>query len=87
MGLNGVEAPFGFKLCQNAAADLRIISDFLENLLGTKAILKTPTAGHRRTPSQSAASAVTAEAETRTNAGIPASQHMRICNTCIYAKA
>ena len=38
IGLNGVQvAPFGLKLCQNAAPDLRII---LGALLGPKTLLK-----------------------------------------------
>ena len=46
--------------------------------------LKTPTAGHRRTPIQSA-SAITAEAEAGTNAGTLERQNLRICKTCISA--
>ena len=47
-------------------------------------ILKTPTAGHRRTPIQFA-SAITAEAEAGTNAGTLERQNLRICKTCISA--
>ena len=47
-------------------------------------LLKTPTAGHRRTPIQSA-SAITAEAEAGINAGTLERQNLRICNTCISA--
>ena len=46
--------------------------------------LKTPTAGHRRTPIQSA-SAIAAEADAGTNAGTLERQNLRICqNMHIY---
>ena len=46
--------------------------------------LKTPTAGHRRTPIQFA-SALAAEAEAGTNAGTLERQNLRSCKTCISA--
>ena len=56
----------------------------LGSFAGVILSLKTPTAGHRRTPIQSA-SAITAEAEAGTNAGTLERQNLRICKTCISA--
>ena len=51
---------------------------------GVQRILKTPTAGHRRTPTQFA-SAIAAEAEAGTNAGTLDRHNLRICKTCTSA--